>query len=148
MQYLSFMEQTRELSSISNVLVQICKLHRTRSNQLMAEAGIHSGQDLLLYFLSKEDGQTVSSLVEKLCNQHATLFNMVARMEANGMVKKGKDAEDRRISRVYITEAGRRAYARVQSIWEEVEERCLMDLGPEQRETLLTLLQKVQKNLG
>jgi DNA-binding MarR family transcriptional regulator len=117
------------------------------SNALLSEAGIHSGQDILLYFLSIEDGQTVSSLVEKMCNQHATLFNMIDRMEATGMVKKEKDASDKRISRVYITDKGSRAYKKICKTWQVIEGTTIKGLTQEQENTLFKLLQHVQKNL-
>jgi len=136
-----------KINSITNVLVQICKLQRNMSNALLSEAGIHSGQDILLYFLSIEDGQTVSSLVEKMCNQHATLFNMIDRMEATGMVKKEKDASDKRISRVYITDKGSRAYKKICKTWQVIEGTTIKGLTQEQENTLFKLLQHVQKNL-
>lgn len=141
------MEAKPKIHSITNILVQISKLHRNKSNTLFAEAGIYAGQDLLLYFLSEEDGQTVSALVEKMCNQHATLFTMIERMEASGMVKKEKDASDKRISRIYLTDKGRMAFQEACKVWQAVEETAVKGLTEEQEHTLFQLLQKVQKNL-
>jgi DNA-binding MarR family transcriptional regulator len=140
------MEHKKDL--ITNLLVQICKLQRKNTNALLSQAGVHSGQDILLYFLSSEDGQTISSLVEKMCNQHATLFTMVDRMEATGMVRKEKDALDKRISRVYITPKGREAYEVVCKTWCVVEDISIKGLTLEQETTLYSLLQQVHKNLS
>ena len=90
------MKATDPLNSISNLFIQICKLRRNKTNMLLADADIHAGQDILLYYLGVADGQTVSSLVEKMNIQHSTIFNMIDRMEATGMIRKEKDSADKR----------------------------------------------------
>lgn len=142
------MVKQEEVSSVSNLLVQICKVRRNKSNVLLSEAGIHSGQDILLYHLSLEDGQTVSSLVAKMCIQQATIFNMIDRMVATGMVRKEKDAVDKRTSRVFITAKGHQAYKKVVKTWRAMEEVVITGLSETQQKQLRDLLQQVLKNLG
>lgn len=135
-------------NSISNLLVQICKLRRNKSNILLSDAGIHGGQDILLYYLSIEDGQTVSALVEKMCIQHATISTMIDRMQASGMIKKVKDNIDKRTSRVFITEQGQQAYKQIAEIWKIMETTVIKGLDTNQQKTLNELLQIVLKNLS
>lgn len=134
-------------ASVSNLLVQICKHRRNKSNVLLAEAGIHGGQDILLYYLSLEDGQTISALVTKMCIQHATISTMIDRMEANGMVRKEKDVADKRISRVFLTDKGRDAYQHVAAIWRVMEDTVTKEMTEEQQDSLRQLLEKVLINL-
>ena len=142
------MLQKKSNESITAMLTHIGKIYRNKANELLAEAGIHAGQDILLYFLSIEDGQTVSALVERMCNQHATLFNMLERMEANGMVRKEKDNADKRTSRVYITNRGKKAYQKVTQTWIHLEETALTGINKEHAKLLESLLKKVQHNLS
>ncbi len=142
------MVKTKQNNSISQLLVQICKLRRNKSNALLSKTGIHAGQDILLYHLSIEDGQTISSLVDKICIQHATIFNMIDRMEAAGMVRKEKDAADKRTSRVYLTEKGKQAFTKVAEIWKIMEAASIKGLTTEQQQLLNELLQVVVKNLS
>ena len=135
-------------NSISNLLVQICKLRRNKSNILLSDAGIHGGQDILLYYLSIDDGQTVSALVEKMCIQHATISTMIDRMQASGMIKKVKDNTDKRTSRVFITEQGQEAYKQIAKIWKIMETTVIKGLDTNQQKTLNELLQIVLKNLS
>lgn len=141
------MKAKSQKNSISNLLVQICKHRRNKSNILLSEAGIHGGQDILLYYLSIENGQTVSALVEKMCIQHATISTMIERMEAAGMVKKEKDASDKRTSRVFITDKGNDAYKQIARIWNEMEATTTKGLNPQQESSLYELLLQVLKNL-
>lgn len=142
------MKLKNEQNSISNLLVQICKLRRNKSNILLSDAGIHVGQDILLYYLNVEDGQTVSALVEKMCIQHATISTMIDRMQANGMIKKIKDNTDKRTSRVFITEQGQEAYKQIAKIWNIMEASVIKGLDTNQQKTLNELLQIVLNNLS
>ena len=141
------MKSKDQQSSISHLLVQICKHRRNRSNVLLAEANIHGGQDILLYYLSIEDGQTVSALVEKMFIQHATISTMLDRMEANGMIKKEKDATDKRTSRVYLTKNGTDALKHISKIWKTMEATVTKGLTETQENSLQVLLEQVLKNL-
>ena len=114
---------------------------------MLAEYGVHAGQDILLYHLSLEDGQTVSSLVEKISIQHATMFNMVDRMEGAGMIRKEKDTVDKRISRVYLTDKGREAMNEVAKTWRAMEAITTKSLSKDQQHELLGLLKIVLNNL-
>lgn len=138
---------TKQSNSIGNLLIQICKLRRNKSNALLSEAEIHSGQDALLYHLSVEDGQTVSSLVEKLCIQHGTIASMIDRMEASGVIKKEKDANDKRTSRVYLTAKGKEALTKITKVWKTMEALTTKGLTEKQENTLRELLQQVLLNL-
>ena len=129
------------------MLVKICKHRRNKSNVLLAEANIHGGQDILLYYLSIEDGQTVSALVEKMCIKHATISTMINRMEASGMIKKEKEATDKRTSRVYLTKKGTDALKHVSKIWKIMESTVTKGLTETQENSLQILLEQVLKNL-
>jgi len=138
----------KQYHSISNLLVQVCKLRRNKSNALLSEVGIHGGQDILLYYLSMEDGQTISALVEKMCIQHATISTMIDRMESAGMIKKEKDASDKRISRVFMTDKGKVAYKEVVKIWKIMEANAINGLTQIELYALNEILPKVLKNLS
>jgi DNA-binding MarR family transcriptional regulator len=142
------MSAQKPKESISNLLVQICKVRRNKSNALLSELGIHSGQDILLYHLSLEDGQTVSALVAKMCIQHATISNMIDRMVSSGMVTKAKDETDKRTSRVFLTGPGREACGQVVQVWKIMEAISAKDLSEEQQDQLRSLLKQVLENLG
>nr|WP_262915892.1 MarR family winged helix-turn-helix transcriptional regulator [Chitinophaga filiformis] len=114
---------------------------------MLSETGIHSGQDILLYHLSLEDGQTVSSLVEKMCIQQATISSMIDRMVATGMITKEKDAQDKRTSRIYITDKGKATYKQVAKIWRSMESIAIQGLSEQQQTQLTELLKHVLNNL-
>lgn len=135
-------------NSIGNLLIQIAKRRRNKSNVLLSASGIHSGQDILLYYLSQEDGQTVSALAEKLNIQQGTISSMIERMEASEMIRKEKDAHDKRTSRIYLRPKGKKAMTEIANVWKTMETLTTKGLSDPDKKTLLELLKKIHENLS
>ena len=134
--------------AIGYLLIQVCKTRRNKANGMLAKYDIHAGQDVLLAYLGQEDGQTVSNLVGKICISHATMVRMIDRMEANGLINKVKDNDDMRVSRIFLTEKGKKALKEVASVWKALEVQTLSGISHQDRETLRDILEKMLKNLG
>ncbi len=134
--------------SLGYLLIQIGKQRRTKSNALLSEHGIHAGQDLLLYYLNQEDGQTVSALAEKMNVQPATISNMIDRMVAVELLEKVKGKIDKRTARVYLTYKGREAFNHVADAWNTIEDKSTKGLSVIEKFMLKRLLNTVSKNLS
>lgn len=132
--------------SLGYLFSQICKHRRNKKNELLAEFGLHAGQDIFLYHLSKDDGQTVSSLAKNMCIEHATIANTITRMEANGFIKKVKDDSDKRVSRIFLKQKGKDAMKQVREVWRALETQTSEELTTQERIQLLRFLQQVLKN--
>jgi DNA-binding MarR family transcriptional regulator len=77
----------------------------------------------------------------------ATVTNMLKRMEKAGFVERRPDAEDQRVSRVYLTDAGHAIRGRVDQHWQGVEARVFGTFSELEQETLRELLTRVQQEL-
>jgi DNA-binding MarR family transcriptional regulator len=77
----------------------------------------------------------------------ATVTNMLKRMEKAGFVERRPDAEDQRVSRVYLTDVGREIRGRVDQHWHEVETQVFGTFSEQEQETLRELLTRVQQEL-
>ena len=128
-------------------LVQLCKAHRNRAEALLNEFGLHTGQEMLLMHLWREDGCIQTDLVDKLCVQPATITKSLDRMEAAGFVQRRADADDRRASRVYLTDAGRALEKKVDAVWQELEALSFGALTRDEEETLRRLIAKVSERV-
>jgi len=128
-------------------LVQLCKAHRNRAEALLNEIGLHTGQEMLLMHLWREDGCMQTDLVNKLCVQPATITKSLDRMEAAGFVQRRADADDRRASRVYLTDAGRALEKKVDAVWQELETLSFGALTRDEEETLRRLIAKVSERV-
>jgi MarR family transcriptional regulator, organic hydroperoxide resistance regulator len=133
--------------TLSYLLVQIAKAHRNRAQALLADIGLHVGQELLLLHLSLGDGMTQSELAEEICVQPATLTRSLDRLTRAGLVERRVDAEDQRVSRVYLTEEGRALRAPIERIWRELEAWSFANFTVEERLLLRRLLLQVSTNV-
>lgn len=129
-------------------LGHLCKLMRSRIHGLFEEIGLHRGQHFVLHVLWKEEGITHSELAARSSVQPATITNAIKRMEKAGLVERRRDTEDERVSRVYLTEAGRDIRSKVEETFRDFEAQALAGLSDEEVATLREVLLKVQKNLA
>jgi len=128
--------------------VQLCKAHRQKAETLLSEIGLHTGQEMLLMHLWRNDGCIQTDLVDELCVQPATITKSLDRLEAAGLVQRRADADDRRVSRVYLTDAGRALHKKVEAIWQELERSSFGPLTRDEQETMRRLMAKVRENLA
>jgi MarR family transcriptional regulator, organic hydroperoxide resistance regulator len=133
--------------TLSYLLVQIARAHRNRAQELLNDIELHVGQELLLLHLSLGDGMTQSQLAEEICVQPATLTRSLDRLTRAGLVERRVDAEDQRVSHVYLTEEGRALRAPIERIWRQLETWSVANLTIEERLLLRRLLLQVYTNV-
>jgi DNA-binding MarR family transcriptional regulator len=129
------------------LLGHMCKLMRSRIHGLFEEIGLHRGQHFVLHVLWENEGIMHSELAARSGVQPATITNAIKRMEKAGLVERRRDTEDERVSRVYLTEAGRGIRSKVEETFRDFEEQAFAGLSEEEMTALRALLLKVQKNL-
>lgn len=134
--------------SIGALLVQICKAHRNKAQELLSKIDLYPGQEFLLINLWPEDGLTHSEIAESLCVQPATITKMLDRLVKSGLVRRQMDLVDQRVSRVYLTEKGRQLLQPIEQVWNELEQISFANLTLEERLLLRRILMQVYENLG
>ena len=135
--------------TLGYLVVQICKAHRNRAQELLAQIRprLHTGQEMLLLRLVVDDGMAQSELAEELCVQPATLTRSLDRLSKAGLLERRADAEDQRVSRVYLTEAGRALHEPIEQVWQEMDALAFANLTVEERVLLRRLLLQVYANV-
>jgi DNA-binding MarR family transcriptional regulator len=141
------MLQRRVSESIDFLLAQVCRLHHSRARTLLEEFGLFRGQPPLLFALWEKEGLTHSELAEHLHVQPATITKMIKRMERAGFVERNQDAEDQRVSRVYLTDAGRNIRDAVEGVLRKLEEQTFAGFSSEERALLNQFLLRIRNNL-
>jgi DNA-binding MarR family transcriptional regulator len=129
-------------------LVQLCRAHRNRAEELLNPLGLHTGQEMTLFLLWEEEGQTHSQLAERMCVEPPTASKMLQRMEAAGFLVRRTDPEDARISRVYLTEHGRSLKEPTLDAWNCLEEETLNGLTETEQALLRRMLRQMHSNLS
>jgi DNA-binding MarR family transcriptional regulator len=128
------------------LIVQICRRHHRRAHDLLETLGLYRGQPRLLHVLWDREGCTHSELAERIHVRPATITKMLSRMEEAGFVERRKDPEDHRISRVYLTAAGRDIQERVHQVWQQLEREALAGFTPDERTLLQGFLTRIRDN--
>ncbi len=83
-----------------------------RANKpMLDELGLTYPQYLAMVSLWAEDGQTVGGLGDRLFLESSTLTPLLKRLEAAGLVRRARCAEDERQVRVSLTEKGEALHA-------------------------------------
>jgi MarR family transcriptional regulator, organic hydroperoxide resistance regulator len=136
-----------EPNTLDFLLAQVCHQHHFRANALLEAIGLYRGQPPVLFALWEQEGLTHTELAARLHNTPATITKMVQRMEKAGFLQRRPDAGDQRVSRVYLTDAGRAIQARVQAIWDTMETETFAGLTGEERALLRRFLQQIRQNL-
>ena len=132
---------------LGHLLTRVCRLTHAHMYALAGEIGLYRGQPLLLKTLWSSDGQTHTELSQRLHVRPATMTNTIKHMEHAGLIACRPDEHDRRISRVYLTEAGREIQGEVEEVWRAFESHVFGGLEGEERATLRRLLAQVEENL-
>ena len=134
-------------ATVSYHLAQLAKAHRQRAEELLSRVGLHTGQEFILMRLWSEDGCAQTELVSDLCVQPATITKSIDRLESAGFLERRPDPQDRRISRVYLTDEGRALQKKVEALWHELEATTFGSLSAAEQDTLRRLLSEARKNL-
>ena len=130
-----------------NQLGRVCRLFRGRMHARWDEIGLYRGQPFVLSALWEQEGITHSELAAQMHVSPATVTNTLKRMEKAGFVERRPDMEDQRVSRVYLTDAGRAIREQVNQHWQEVEAQLFGALSKQEREALSKLLELVHEEL-
>jgi DNA-binding MarR family transcriptional regulator len=136
------------VGELGYLLVEVTKLHRAHAHAALEELGLYRGQNFVLTALAELEGLAQSELAEKLLVTPPTISNSLERMETAGWIVRRPDADDRRVSRVYLTDAGRALQESVSTLWQDLEAQTFAGLSSEQRDSLRHMLLQIRENLG
>ena len=141
------MKPSGEPNTLDFLLAQVCHHHHFRANTLLEAIGLYRGQPPVLFALWEQEGLTHTELAERLQNTPATITKMLQRMEKAGFIQRRPDASDQRVSRVYLTEAGRAIQAQLQAIWDTMEADTFAGFDEQELPLLRSYLERIRQNL-
>lgn len=134
--------------SLHHLFSHVIRLHFHRFHALLEPFGLYPGQPPLLFELQRENGLKQKELAGRLHIQPATLTVMLRRMEGTGLVERKQDADDGRVSRVYLTHKGLDACSRLKEVVQRLEKDCFQGISDPDQEQLRRLLLMIRRNLA
>ncbi|KOF54608.1 hypothetical protein AD428_05995 [Achromobacter sp. DMS1] len=125
----------------------VSRLRRKVFDEVMKPEGITRSQWWVMAYLSRHDGMSQSDLAEMLDIGRAALGGLIDRLEAQGLVRRDADVQDRRAKLVYLTDAGGAMIDRMRAKSDQMSEAILQGLSIAQRHQLADMLSLVKRNL-
>jgi MarR family transcriptional regulator, organic hydroperoxide resistance regulator len=103
---------------------------------------------VILCCLWQEDGLAISSLSEQLQQVGGTLTGVLNRMENRGLVVRQQDDRDRRICRIWLTDAGRSLQETLPPLALTLREQTMTGLSETECQLFSALLDRAIRNLS
>lgn len=103
---------------------------------------------LVLCCLWQEDGLATCNLGERLQQVGGTITGVLDRMEERGLIRRERDPRDRRIWRIWLTEAGKQLETVLPPLVVELREEAMKGMPYADRERFSQLLNQAIANLS
>jgi MarR family transcriptional regulator, organic hydroperoxide resistance regulator len=129
---------------------QIRYAYRVFVQALAEELGpyrVTTGQWSALRVLWQEEGLSQVELSQRMMVEKASLTAVLKAMEAQGLITRARNAEDRRKVNIYLTAAGRRLKSKILPLVGKINKRATRRLSAADVHQLHTLLARVMLNL-
>jgi len=110
--------------------------------------GLTRAQWAVLAYVARNEGSNQAALADMLEIEPITLVRLLDKLEAAGLVERRPDPADRRVRRLYLTEATGPLLEQLQQLASETRETALAGLTAAERQQLTDLLMKVRGNLS
>lgn len=115
-----------------------------RFDRAFAPLGITNNQFSLMNALSGAETPPMARLAEFLAMDRTTLTAALKALERRGLARIAADAQDRRVRRIRLTEAGRSVLAAAVPIWEAEHDALDASLPDRHPATLATILTAIR----
>ena len=144
------MERWREVVapySLGYRVKLLSQLYTRRLNEAFSSYDITHFHWVVLCCLWEEDGLPTSVLGNRLRQVGGTLTGVLDRMETRGLVQRKRDQSDRRVWRIWLTDAGQELRETLTPIVLALREELLQGVTEEERRMLSRVVDQVITNL-
>ena len=126
----------------------LAQLGSRRLQEGLEPFGLTAFHWLVLCCLWQEDGLPTSSIGDKLQQVGGTLTGVIDRMEERDLVRRERDTRDRRIWRIWLTDAGRELQDVLPPLVAEIREKSMTGISEVDRERFSELIDRAIVNLS
>ena len=130
------------------ILHDVARLLRTTFDRRVKGMGLTRSQWWVLLHVFRMNGVSQSELAYELEIEKATLGRLLDRLEINGWLRRERDAVDRRVKRIFLTDAVEPAMKAMRATAADVRREALSGLNPAEQERFVDALLAVKGNLS
>ncbi len=131
--------------SLGYHLLHAARLYRTMATKRLTELGLHQGQEQILILLMEQGAMSLGDLAASLQVRPPTMTKSIARLEAQGFVKRKDSKNDARSTTVSLTAQGKDRAAYVPAIMAKVDDELFGELDDKDRRRLRKGLRRIIK---
>lgn len=119
-------------------------------NTQMAPFGITPAQYNVLRILrgSYPEAMTCTAIGERLLDRTPDTTRLLNRLDRNGLIRRERSADDRRVVKVVITDAGMKLLDEIQPPIDRFQESIMRYVTPEEQRRLIALLERLRTDQG
>jgi DNA-binding MarR family transcriptional regulator len=124
------------------LISKVCQKLIINLQKSFSESGIEVTpiQGMLLFFLQKNDGSSLTQISQGLMLENPTITGLVDRLEKSGYVKRSEHPDDRRVYLVHITEKGKKVANKALPIVKKLNEEIKKGYSKEEVENFKKIL--------
>lgn len=134
--------------SIGYRIKLLSQLGGRKFQELLEPFGLTPFHWVVLCCLWEEDGLATCRIGEKLQQVGGTLTGVLDRMEERGLIRRERDSRDRRIWRIWLTDAGSELETVLPPLAGEFKDQAMKGFSPEERQLFSRLLDQAIANLS
>jgi DNA-binding MarR family transcriptional regulator len=112
----------------------------------LAPLELNTAQALVIVMLADERAGTAADMCRTLSHDAGAMTRIIDKLEAMGLVRRVREAHDRRSARLELTREGRAMHAQVTRVQVEVLNRMLRGFSRAEARTLEGLLKRILDN--
>ena len=135
----------------NNIIVEKIKKIILSYNKMLREknksVNLYRGQSEVLVLINNNEGITLRDIKNHFGTTPATVSKTIHRLEKNGFIVKVKDAKDKRVSKVYLTEKGLSIISYSENMLREVNENIVKNFSDEEIDQLSNYLKRILLNI-
>lgn len=140
------MKESRLCEAINN-MIKTDHMHKALIDSRISVLGLHRTHHRILMHLARRDKlPSQKELAEYLDVTPAAVTGAIKKMEKDGYVERTL-GQDNRYNEIRITDAGRELVKKSYKIFCEVDSSLFEGFGPEELDTYISCLEKLQANI-
>jgi DNA-binding MarR family transcriptional regulator len=125
----------------------VARLYGRRFDRNGRRLELTRAQCRTLGYLARNEGINQAGLADLLEIRPMTLVRQIDRMQEAGWIERRPDPTDRRARRLFLTDKARPVLGRIWDVASATQDQVLAGLTPDEAETLIDLLRRVQAAL-
>lgn len=129
--------------TVSYLLSKLTTAHRNLIEKSVQDIGLHSGQAFVLLELWKKDELRQVDLADRLNLAAPTVNKILGGMLESDLVKRKREDNDARSTRIVLTQKGRDVRPLLEQKWGEIEGQTVLGLTDTEALILKQLLSKL-----